>query len=677
MGNTVKLKTEDLLHKIPLRITDTTLRDAHQSLWATRMRTDDILSIIDVIDNVGYYSLEAWGGATFDVCLRFLRENPWERLRLIKAKAKNTPLQMLLRGQNLVGYRNYADDVVDRFIALACKNGIDIFRVFDALNDTRNLEAAVKAVKKHGAHAQGTLAYTISPAHTVEKYIQYAKEQVGLGIDSLCVKDMAGILSPIMAERLVSALVKELDIPVQLHCHASSGMGTAAYVEGVRAGAGAIDCAISSMAGTSSQPPVETMAAIFSETNYSAGLDVDALDRVAKYFADLAPRRSAAPISVMPIDPGILVHQIPGGMISNFRSQLQMQKALDKLPQVLQEVSRVREDLGYPPLVTPTSQIVGTQAVMNIISGERYKIVPNEVKDYVKGLYGRSPAPIDKGMIKKILGDEKPISYRPADKIAPMLPKATDGVDPALINAEEDILSYVLLPEPALEYFKWRAAPAGERPEIPADAEIRKIAGDAAAKGEAGKNAQASVSAPPPQPPSMRLPLDGLAAEIIGKIDGLVIEEVVFRKGESTISVKSHAVSQAAFAEGRTLNAASAVPAAVSSSAAPRQTPQAVPAAPQPAPEVKAEAAVPAAGYAQSIKAPLVGTFYSSPGPGKPAFVKEGDIVEKGAKVCIVEAMKLFNEISAPARCKIVKILAADGAAVDKDQELIGVEEIK
>jgi oxaloacetate decarboxylase alpha subunit len=638
------------------------------------MRTEDILNIVDVIDNVGYYSLEAWGGATFDVCLRFLRENPWERLRLVKAKAKNTPLQMLLRGQNLVGYRNYADDVVDSFVALACQNGIDIFRVFDALNDTRNLEAAIKAVKKHGAHAQGTLAYTISPVHTVEKYVQYAKEQLELGIDSLCVKDMAGILSPIMAERLVSALIKELNIPVQLHCHASSGMATAAYVEGVRAGAGAIDCAISAMAGTSSQPPVETMAAIFSETNYSAGLDVEALDRVAKYFTDLAPRRSVAPSSAVPIDPGILIHQIPGGMISNFRSQLQMQKALDKLPQVLQEVSRVREDLGYPPLVTPTSQIVGTQAVMNILSGERYKIVPNEVKDYVKGLYGRSPVPIDRGMIKKILGDEKPINYRPADKIAPMLPKATDGIDPALINGEEDIISYVLLPEPALEYFKWRAVPAGERPEIPADAEIRNAKGEVAAKADAGQKTQMPVS---PQISAQmsavsmltpQLPIDGLAAELIGKIDGLVIEEIVFRKGESTISVKSHAVSQ-------TPATRSVMDVAVASSV-PVSPSLAVPLPVTQAPLPLAAAEEPVAAYKQTIKAPLVGTFYSSPGPGKSAFVKEGDIVEKGAKVCIVEAMKLFNEISAPARCKIVKILAADGDAVDKDQELIGIEEI-
>ncbi|MCX7727621.1 MAG: pyruvate carboxylase subunit B [Chitinispirillaceae bacterium] len=363
-----KLSEEDRLHKIPLRITDTTLRDAHQSLWATRMKTDDMIRIIDVIDKVGYYSLECWGGATFDVCLRFLRENPWERLRILKGKAKNTPLQMLLRGQNLVGYRNYADDVVDRFVALSVENGIDIFRVFDALNDTRNLEAAIKAIKKYGGHAQGTLCYTISPVHTVEKFVEYAREQVQLGIDSLCIKDMAGILSPIMAEKLVKALVKEFDIPIQLHCHTTSGMAIATYVEGVRAGAGAIDCAISSMAGFSSQPPVETMRAIFSETNYSAELDLEALEKVAEYFKELSPKRQQSTNNLPYIDPGILIHQIPGGMISNFRSQLSMQKALDKLPEVLKEVARVREDLGYPPLVTPTSQIVGTQAVMNVLA---------------------------------------------------------------------------------------------------------------------------------------------------------------------------------------------------------------------------------------------------------------------------------------------------------------------
>ena len=378
-----------------LRITDTTLRDGHQSLWATRMKTEDIMGIIDVIDNVGYYSLEVWGGATFDVCLRYLHEDPWERLRLIKSKAVNTPLQMLLRGQNIVGYKNYPDDLVDRFVGKAHENGIDIFRVFDALNDTRNLQAAFKAIKKYGAHAQGSLSYTISPAHTVEKYLKYAKEQVELGIDSLCIKDMAGLISPTQATELVGALTKELDIPIQLHSHATSGMAASAYFEGVKAGAGAIDCAISSMAGFSSQPPVETLVAMFSETEFEVNLDIEALRRVNKYFADLNPKRSKGRGHESIIDSEILVHQIPGGMISNFRSQLEQQDALDKLPEALEEVSRVRKDLGYPPLVTPTSQIVGTQAVMNVLTGERYKMVPQEVKNYVKGMYGLSPAPID------------------------------------------------------------------------------------------------------------------------------------------------------------------------------------------------------------------------------------------------------------------------------------------
>jgi oxaloacetate decarboxylase alpha subunit len=656
--------TEDQLHKIPLRITDTTLRDAHQSLWATRMRTDDMLRIIDVIDNVGYYSLECWGGATFDVCLRFLRENPWERLRLIKAKTKNTPLQMLLRGQNLVGYRNYADDVVDRFIALACENGIDIFRVFDALNDTRNLEAAIKAVKKHGGHAQGTLCYTISPVHTIEKYVKYAKEQKDLGIDSLCIKDMAGILSPIGAERLVKALIKELDIPIQLHCHASSGMAMATYVEGVRAGAGAIDCAISSMAGFSSQPPVETMAAIFAETNYSADLDIEALERVAKYFEELTPSRRQSSASQQFIDPGILIHQIPGGMISNFRSQLEMQNALDKLPDVLAEVARVREDLGYPPLVTPTSQIVGTQAVMNIISGERYKIIPNEVKDYARGMYGRPPVKISETYLKKFLGDEKPIDYRPADKIKPMLPNATEGIDPKLIEHEEDIISYVILPEPALQFFKWRALPPEQRTETPADLEIKKMKQEKKEEQVAVPDAeQENVAASSAQGVSLPVNFQGVAKELLEKIEGLSLEELIFRKGEFTLAVRaSSAVSMPVVQSTKP-----AQPAAIIPPPAIRTTME------QPATKVPAETKTE---YKKTINAPLVGTFYTSPGPGKPKFVNEGDKVKKGDKICTVEAMKLFNEIAAPVDCKIIKFLVKDGTVVQKDTPLVAIEEI-
>lgn len=660
--------TEEKLHKLPLRITDTTLRDAHQSLWATRMRTDDILKIVDVIDNVGYYSLECWGGATFDVCLRFLREDPWERLRLIKSKAKNTPLQMLLRGQNLVGYKNYSDDVVDRFVALACKNGVDIFRVFDALNDTRNLEAAIKAVKKHGGHAQGTLCYTISKAHTVEKFIGYAKEQAALGIDSLCIKDMAGILSPLGAERLVSGLIKEVGIPIQLHCHASSGMAVPTYVEGVRAGAGAIDCAIASMSGFSSQPPVETMNAIFAETSYSPGLDVDALEKIDQYFEELAPRRQQSSGSNKFIDPGILVHQIPGGMISNFRSQLAQQGALDKLPIVLDEVSRVREDLGFPPLVTPTSQIVGTQAVMNILAGERYKIVPNEVKDYLRGKYGRSPAPVKKEFIKQILGDEKPIDYRPADRMEPMLPKATDGIDAKLIQQEEDIISYVMLPEPALLFFQYRALPADQRPETPADLEVKKMLAEQSKNAPAVPAEAKAQAAPVPAPaPQVTLPANvpDVAAELIQKIEGLSLEELIFRKGTFTISVRPNGTASAA------ASVATAAPVMQTFSTAAPVATTAAPAVAAPVP-----AAVAKAEYSKTIDAPFVGTFYLSPGPGKGPFVKVGDIVETGAKVCIVEAMKLFNEITAPKRCKIVKILLSEGNAVEKGQPIFGIEEL-
>ncbi|MDO9581196.1 MAG: pyruvate carboxylase subunit B, partial [Bacteroidales bacterium] len=519
-----------------LRITDTTLRDGHQSLWATRMRTKDIIGIIDTIDSVGYYSLEVWGGATFDVCLRFLRENPWERLRLIKSKAKKTPLQMLLRGQNVVGYKNYPDDIVDRFVETAHQNGIDIFRIFDALNDSRNLEVAIKSVKKHGAHAQGTLSYTTSPVHTVEKFVSDAKEQVAMGIDSLCIKDMAGLLSPTMSKNLVTALINEIDIPIQIHCHATSGMADSTYLDGVRAGAGAVDCAISTMAGFSSQPPVETIYAIFKETEFDVDLDLEALRKVNKYFAALAPQRVKGRGFEPIIDAEILVHQIPGGMISNFRSQLEQQGAIDKLPEALEEVSRVRKDLGYPPLVTPTSQIVGTQAVMNVLTGERYKVVPQEVKNYVKGMYGRSPAPIDPKFIKQILGNEKPIDHRPADDLKPMLPTATKNVaNPELIQNEEDILSYCIFPEVSMEYFKWRAIAEDKRPKTPADIELEEIIKIPEVKKEATVNSAISETA------NQMLHKEDYAGmnAIIDRASRMQLNELVIRKGDFNLSLRS------------------------------------------------------------------------------------------------------------------------------------------
>ncbi len=646
--------------RIPLRITDTTLRDAHQSLWATRLRTDDIREIIDVVDQAGYYSLEVWGGATFDVCLRFLRENPWERLRTIKAGAKKTPLQMLLRGQNILGYRNYADDVLEHFVALAVSNGIDIFRIFDALNDSRNLEQAIKMVKRHGAHAQGTLCYTISPVHTIETFVQSAREQVALGIDSLCIKDMAGMLSPISAERLISALIKEIKVPIQVHSHMTSGMAVASYVEAVRAGAGAIDCAISSMSGTSSQPPVETMLAIFEETAYNASLDIDALRRIRKYFTGLARKRATGyPPPPNPIDPEILLHHIPGGMISNLRSQLQQQDALDRIDEVFQELPRVRKDMGYPPLVTPTSQIIGIQAVMNVLSGERYAMVPQEVKDYVQGWYGQPPAPIDPKIQRKILGDEKPIKGRPADHLPPMLPNATADVDPRLIRNEEDILSYCLFPEPATEYFKWRERPPNERPPIPADLEEQK-------------HTPSAEPAPPAEPAPFLSRADYQSLqELLNRVHQLKFSELTIRRNDLCLQLSGgEAGMQAAHAPSR-----ESVP-------APRQPPAAAIGdgnTPQPAPGAESSAGAdpaPAAAEGPAITAPLHGTFYNSGGLGQSPFVKEGDTVKAGDVVCIVEAMKLFNQIKATCDARIVNILAKHGEAVKKGQPLISYEPV-
>lgn len=672
----------------PVRITDTTLRDAHQSLWATRMRRKDIEGIIDVIDSVGYYTLEVWGGATFDVCLRFLREDPWERLRFIKSRAK-TPTQMLLRAQNLVGYRNYADDLVDRFVALACKNGMDVFRIFDALNDTRNLESAIKAVKKYGGHAQGTLCYAISPVHTVEAYLEYAREQVQLGIDSLAVKDMAGILDPMMTEKLVSGLKREFpNVPLQLHTHSSSGMAMSVYYEGVRNGAGAIDCAIAPMAGFSSQPAVETMEAIFANSGFDPGLDKDALEKVANYFSKLHLKRRQTKEALPYIDRQIVLHQIPGGMISNFRSQLAQQKALDKLPEVFEEVAQVRKDLGYPPLVTPMSQIVGTQAVMNVLAGERYKLIPNEVKNYARGLYGRAPAHIDPELMKKILGDEKPITHRPADTIAPELPNAADDVDPELIQSEEDIISFAIMPEPALAFFKWRALPEAERPLCPADEDDAKAAAaekNGAANGAAvaanGAAANGSDKATAPATVAVAhgngnggayggalSPSDyqGLG-EVVGRLAGVQFEEVTIRKGDFALRVT--APLSGGFAAGpgglamRSLEGTVPPPVAVPAPPAPESHP-ATNVAPDPD-EVT---------YAHTIKAPLTGNFYVASGPGKPPFVKVGDIVDAGDKVCVVEAMKLFNEIRAPEKCKIVKFLVEDATQVEKDQPIIAYD---
>ena len=476
------------MKKNRIRITDTTLRDAHQSLWATRMRTDDILKIAETIDNAGFYSLECWGGATFDVCMRFLRENPWQRLREIKKVCKKTPLQMLFRGQNILGYKHYPDDIVERFTALACENGMDIFRVFDALNDPRNLEQAIACVKKYGGHAQGTICYTTSPVHTVANYVKLAKEQASMGVDSLAIKDMAGILTPGAARELVAALKKALpDMPIQIHSHMTSGMAAAMYMAAAEAGAGCFDCAISTLSSFSSQPPTESIVSILESEGFDCGLDRAALTKINGYFKDLKARRQpASSAKVEPVDAGVLVHAIPGGMISNLRSQLAQQDALDRLPEVLEELPKTRADMGYPPLVTPTSQIVGVQSVLNVLSGKRYSMVTDETKRYAAGYYGRTPAKIEPKLQKKLCGGLKPITCRPADLLKPGLVAAAEELPPNTIQAEEDILSYALFPEVALGYFKWRAADPKTREPIPADVEeAKRVAGEATAAAAA------------------------------------------------------------------------------------------------------------------------------------------------------------------------------------------------
>ena len=492
-----------------VRITDTTLRDAHQSLWATRMRTDDILKIASEIDEAGFYSLECWGGATFDVCMRFLRENPWERLRRIKKVCRKTPLQMLFRGQNILGYKHYPDDVVERFTALACENGMDIFRVFDALNDPRNLETAIRCVKKYGGHAQGTICYTTSPVHTVEAYVALAKEQEAMGVDSLCIKDMAGILTPGAARELVSALVKALPgMPVQVHSHMTSGMAAAMYMAAAEAGAGCLDCAISTMSSFSSQPPTESIVAILESEGFDTGLDQVKLAKINEYFKELKKKRQpASSAKVEPVDAGVLVHAIPGGMISNLRSQLAQQDALDRLPEVLEELPKTRADMGYPPLVTPTSQIVGVQSVLNVLSGKRYSMVTDETKRYAAGYYGRTPAPIDPKLRKKLCGGLKPIDCRPADLLKPGLAAAAEELPPNTLQAEEDILSYALFPEVALGYFKWRR----EGGPIPADEEekARDAAAPAPAAAASGKPGDAGKSADAPAGTPVLAPLNG------------------------------------------------------------------------------------------------------------------------------------------------------------------------
>ncbi|NPU88172.1 sodium-extruding oxaloacetate decarboxylase subunit alpha [Methanothrix sp.] len=442
-----------------VKLTETVFRDAHQSLLATRMRTRDMLPIAELLDQVGYFSMEVWGGATFDTCLRYLNEDPWERLRALKLAMPNTQMQMLLRGQNLVGYRHYADDVVEKFVEKAAENGVDVFRIFDAVNDIRNMEKSIRVAKRMGAHVQGSVCYTISPVHTIEQFTEFTMRLAEMECDSICIKDMAGLISPHDASELVRSIKREVNLPVCLHTHCTAGLAHMSYLAAVEAGADILDTAISPLSGGSSQPSTESVVAAFRETPYDTGLDLELLTEIKRYFDKLMDVYAPVfnPIAAK-IDTNVLVYQVPGGMLSNLVSQLIEQKAIDRYDEVLAEIPRVRADLGYPPLVTPTSQIVGTQAVLNVLTGERYKVVPKEVRDYVKGLYGRPPAEIDPKIRMKILEDEEPITVRPADLMPPEYESAVREVDAlGLAKKEEDYLTYALYPQIAIKFLKGQA----------------------------------------------------------------------------------------------------------------------------------------------------------------------------------------------------------------------------
>ncbi|MBQ2734386.1 MAG: oxaloacetate decarboxylase subunit alpha [Clostridia bacterium] len=443
-----------------VKITETVLRDSHQSLIATRMTTEEMLPILEEMDKIGYHSLEAWGGATFDSCMRFLNEDPWERLRKIRDRVKNTKLQMLFRGQNILGYRHYSDDVVEYFVQKSIANGIDIIRIFDALNDPRNLKTAINATRKENGHVQAAFSYTTGPVYTLDYYSKYAKQLEEMGADSICVKDMAGLLKPYDAYELVKALKESVKVPIQLHTHYTSGLASMTLMKAVEAGVDVIDTAISPMAMGTSQPPTEAMVAALQGTEYDTGISLASLDTITKYFTPLREKYMANGLlnpKALKVDVNALMYQVPGGMLSNLMSQLAQAGKSDQLTAVLEEVPRVRADVGYPPLVTPSSQIVGTQAVFNVIMGERYKLVTKEFKGIVRGEYGKTPVAIDPSFVKKIIGDETPITYRPADDLKPELDQLRAEIAQYL-EQDEDVLSYALFPEVSKKFFEYRKA---------------------------------------------------------------------------------------------------------------------------------------------------------------------------------------------------------------------------
>lgn len=632
-----------------IKITDTSLRDGHQSLWATRMTTDDMLPVLEALDDIGYHSLEMWGGATFDVCIRYLNEDPWERLRTIREIVKKTKLQMLLRGQSLVGYTHYPDDVAYKFVEKAAENGIDIFRVFDALNDIRNLEVPIRAVKRTGKHVQACVVYTISPVHSNQQFLETALRLKDMGADSICIKDMAGLLAPYASFELVGLFKQNLGLPVQLHTHYYGGLAIATLIKAAEAGVDMIDTASVPMAFGSSQPPVETVARVLQESEWDTGLDLHKLFEIANHFEQIRKHKGFERGVTRITDMQVFEHQIPGGMITNLYSQLEEQKAADRIDEVLAEIPRVREDLGFPPLVTPTSQLIVIQAVANVLARERYKLCSREVKQYARGFYGKPPAPIKEEVLKKVVGDEELITVRPADLLEPGWEKAVQE-SARWSDSEEDALTYALFPQPALKFFEYRKDRGLE--DIP---QIQTT--DELGAGIAVEEKKAAAPHPVPGKVKKRVDLKGDEdmniddiRELMLMLDKSSIAEMEVEKDGFRVMMKKPGANQSL-----------AAPAAIIREAAP------APFYEEPA------AAIPE--NLVEIVAPMVGTFYAAPSPDASPYVRVGEQVKPGQTLCIVEAMKLMNEIKSEVSGVIAGILVENGEAVEYGQVMFVIEE--
>jgi len=612
--------------KRKLAITELGLRDGHQSLLATRMRLDDMLPICEKIDQVGYWSVEAWGGATFDTCLRYLKEGPWIRLRELKKAMPNTPIQMLLRGQNLLGYRHYADDVVKKFVDMAAANGVDVFRTFDAMNDLRNLRTAIAQVKKNDKHAEGTICYTVSPVHTLDHFVDLGKGLEDMGCDTLAIKDMAGLLTPAAISELVTALKGKVSIPLHLHCHSTAGVAEMVQWEAVQAGCDIIDTAISPLSGGTSHPATESMVAAFAGGRFDTGLNLELLQEIAAYFRDVRKKYARFESDVTGVDTRVLINQIPGGMISNLANQLKEQGALDKMDEVLEEIPRVRKDFGYPPLVTPTSQIVGTQAVLNVVSGKKYKVITSETKGYLKGMYGRPLGEVNEEVRKLALGDDEPITVRPADLLQHELDQLTRDVGDKA-KSVEDVLSYAMFPTIALEYFEERESGVF-KPE-PLD--------------EISSEAPASATVPGLAPTEFNITIHGEEYHI--KIEGT---------GHPTDDLKPYFVKvdnvlEEVFVETLTEVVPTLDGRAIDSKKASKGSKR---------PKARKDSDV------------------TSPMPGKIVSVNvaEGATVQAGDIVLAVEAMKMENPVHAPVSGTVKAIYVIEGDSVNPDECLMEIE---